>query len=645
MRFHHLGYVSTDPRVQKCAGTGIDRPVDIPDKTDVLIVGAGPAGMIISAQLSQFSTIATRIVDSRVGRLEVGQADGIQPRSIETFEAFGFADSIVAEGCRITETAFWRPDPNNAACIIRASRVDEDPNGVSEYYHITVNEARLLDYFSVTMEQSPTRMKVDFGIECTNVQIDRPSEYPVVATLSYQADTAPGRLRTVRSKYLVGADGAHSQVREAIGCKLSGTSSNHAWGVLDLLAITDFPDVRRKCAIQSRSNGNILLIPREGGHLFRLYVDLGGVPPGGSRTIRQTSADDTLVRAKRVFHPYKLDVRQICRYSVYEVGHRLCDRFDDVPTDQVGQMDPRVFVVGDAAHTHSAQAGQGMNVSMQDGFNLGWKLAHVLEGRSPASLLATYSAERRAIGMDIMNFDKTWSTAMAKAPDQFDRASEFDEAYLRITEFAQGFMTTYRPSVIVAEPGYQELAAGFPIGRRFKSAPATRVADASVRHIGHEATADGRWRMYVFADSMSIDDPASPTNRFAMWLVHLPKWLMGGRNRAVGVRVSDWFDVKVIYQPPYIDIDLNRVPAIYMPPVGPLGLTDYDGVYAATVGNDIFEQRSVDRQGVLVMVRPDQYVANVLPLTATNQLARFVSGFTGVQYADTTHGGATPKLA
>ena len=113
MQFHHHGYVSGDPRIQPAAGVGINRPEELPDEVDVLIVGSGPAGMLAAAQLSQFPDITTRIVERRGGRLAIGQADGIQARSVETFQAFGFAEEITAEAYRITEMAFWKPSPEN----------------------------------------------------------------------------------------------------------------------------------------------------------------------------------------------------------------------------------------------------------------------------------------------------------------------------------------------------------------------------------------------------------------------------------------------------------------------------------------------------------------------------------------------------
>lgn len=613
MQFHHHGYISTDPRVRPAAGTGIDRPADVPDEVDVLIVGSGPAGMLLAAQLSQYPGITTRIVEKREGRLAIGQADGIQARSVETFQAFGFAERIVAEAYTISSMNFWTPDPQNPQHIIRTARAADDPHGISEFPHLIVNQARVLDYFAEVAEISPARITPDYGIEFVGLTVGE-GEYPVSVSLRYVAGERAGAERTVRAKYVVGCDGARSGVREAIGRKHIGGQAKHAWGVMDVLAVTDFPDIRIKCAISSQA-GSILHIPREGGYLFRMYVDLGEVPEGDNGNVRKTPLEAIVAKANEILSPYTLEVKDVAWSSVYEVGHRVTDKFDDV--DPGSDRAPHVFICGDACHTHSAKAGQGMNVSMQDGFNLGWKLGSVLTGRAPESLLATYSAERQVIAQNLIDFDREWSTLMAKNPEDFSSPEEVAEFYTRTAEFPAGFMTQYTPSMIVGEAAHQNLAEGFPIGKRFKSAPVVRLGDTVPAHLGHHARADGRWRIYAFADA-----DATALGEWA-------EWLANGADSPVrtftpaGEDIDSVFDVKVVYPKAHTEVEVGDIPEIFLPRVGPFGLIDYEKIYAVDPAQDIFELRGIDRAGTVVVVRPDQYVAHVLPLTATEELAAF----------------------
>ena len=129
----------------------------------------------------------------------------------------------------------------------------------------------------------------------------------------------------MRAKYVVGCDGAHSVIRESIGRRMERQGEDKAWGVMDLLAVTDFPDIRFKCTIQAGNGRSILLIPREGGHLFRLYVDVGEIAPDAWLT-----AEEVLAEAQGVLAPYTLDVKEVVWFSVYRVGHGVTDKFDDV---------------------------------------------------------------------------------------------------------------------------------------------------------------------------------------------------------------------------------------------------------------------------------------------------------------------------
>jgi phenol 2-monooxygenase len=621
VQFHDKGYVIGDPRVQPASGSGIDRPEDIPDEVDVLIVGAGPAGMIAAAQLSQFPDITTRIVERRSGPLLVGQADGIGPRSVETFNAFGFAERIVAEAYRTTETVFWKPDPSDPSRIVRDPQPVPSTPHISEFPRLAVNQARVVAYFAEFMANAPTRMAPDYGLEFQTLEIAESGEYPVTVVLKRVSGEEEGTERRIRAKYVVGADGARSKVRDSIGRKFVGVQANQAWGVVDMLAVTEFPDVRTKCVIQSGSQGSILLIPREGGYLFRLYVDLGEVLPGTKQAIRATTLDEIIDKANRILHPFTLDVRDVPWHSVYEVGHRLTDRFDDLPVESQGSRTPRVFIVGDACHTHSAQAGQGMNVSMQDGFNLAWKLAYVLQNRSSKSLLATYSAERLVVAQELIDFDREWARLMATSLEDLEHPAELDEFYLRTEEFPTGFLTRYTPSVLTAEATHQDLATGFPVGKRFRSAIVERVCDANVVHLGHHAKADGRWRIYIFADKPAAGQPSATTD-LAEWLSSSPDSPIVAHT-PVGADIDAWFDLKVIYQQDHNGVDFRDVPDAFKPITGPFSLIDYEKVYAVSPEDDIFEARGLDRAGVIVVVRPDQYVANVLPLTARDELAAF----------------------
>ena len=618
MQFHHHGYVSGDPRVQPAAGVGLDRPDELPDEVDVLVVGTGPAGMITAAQLSQFPDVSTRIVDRRAGRLPIGQADGIQARSVETFQAFGFAGRIAEEAYRITEMCFWRPDPADPSRIVRGERPPDDATGISEFPHLIVNQARVLDYFAEYMACAPTRMAPDYGYEFRGLEIGE-GEHPVTVHLVRTSGADTGAEKVVRARYVVGADGAHSGVRQSIGCTPVGDKAFHAWGVMDVLAVTDFPDIRTKCAIQSGSGGSILLIPREGGYLFRMYVDLGEVRPQDHGAVRSTTIEQIIATANAILHPYTLDVRDVAWHSVYEVGHRVTDRFDDVPLEEVGARDPRVFIAGDACHTHSAKAGQGMNVSMQDGFNLGWKLGYVLSGRSPQSILATYSAERQVIAQNLIDFDRQWSSLMAKKPEEFADPAELADFYVRTAEFLFGFMTQYPPSMVVDEPVHQALATGFPIGKRFRSAEVVRVADANPLHLGHQHRADGRWRVYAFADAA---DGAPALRAWAAWMAGSPDSPVRAHTPA-GEALDSVLDVKVVFPQRHVDVDISTVPELFLPRTGPFELVNYEKVFATHPVDDIFELRGVDSAGCVVVVRPDQYVAAVLPLDATDQLAAF----------------------
>lgn len=634
MQYHQNGFRPGDPELFQAAPGRDGDQGPLPEVLDVLIVGCGPAGLTLAAQMAAFPDIQTRIVERKSGPMEKGQADGISCRSMEMFNAFGFAEKVLKQGYWVNETTFWKPDPAQPDQITRNGRIKDVEEGLSEMPHMILNQARIHDMYLEVMAKSPSRLVPDYGLELADLTIDPDAtDYPVTATLRHVGGSEDGQTRTLRARYVVGCDGARSSVRKAIGRELVGDSANQAWGVMDVLAVTDFPDIRCKTLIQSASEGNIIIIPREGGHLVRLYIELDKLNAGERVASRNLTVDHLIGAAQRILRPYAFDVKEVAWWSAYEIGQRLTDKFDDVPQDQVANRLPRVFIAGDACHTHSPKAGQGMNVSMGDAFNLGWKLVAVLQGRSTPDLLHSYSAERQAVAQDLIRFDHEWSRIMSERPDASAASPgeqpKFQQYFISHGRYTAGMSVTYQPSALTGQAGSQALAAGFPIGARFHSAPVIRLADAKPVELGHTIAADTRWRVFAFcpaADPMAEGSaisllcdalfarPSSPVARFT----------------PVGTDVDSVIDLRVVFQHSSHELALERLPSALLPATGRLGLRDYEKMFCADhdSGRDIFDLRGIDRQhGCLVVVRPDQYVAHVLPIDAYDQLADFFAGF------------------
>jgi phenol 2-monooxygenase (NADPH) len=251
-------------------------------------------------------------------------------------------------------------------------------------------------------------------------------------------------------------------------------------------------------------------------------------------------------------------------------------------------------------------------VSMQDAFNLGWKLAAVLLGRCGPGLLRTYSDERQAVARDLIAFDREWARMFS---DSQVAPEEFRRRYTAAGRYTAGVATRYRPSMITGEATHQQLATGLGVGERFHSAPVIRLADGRPLQLGHVAEADGRWRIYVFSGSRD------PRARAAM--EHLANTTVA-RLTPPGADIDSVIDVRLVLQEHFHDVLLETLPPLALPRKGALGLIDYEKVFC---GHDIYGLRGIDRdRGCLVVVRPDQYVANVLPLDALDELDDFLSG-------------------
>jgi phenol 2-monooxygenase len=611
--------------------------VDLPEEVDVLIVGCGPAGLAMARQLSEFSDISTCIVDLEEGPLIFGRADGISCRTMEIMEGFNSSDFVVKEAYRLNQNTFWEPDTTNPEKIKRTHKIADARIGLSEFAHGIVNQARLHELLLEGMENSVTNLVPHYSRRLLELDVDANltqdlDAHPITAQFELNDGSESPKKETVKARYVVGCDGARSAVRRGLSIPLEGDSANKAWGVMDLLLVTDFPDIRVKSFIQSKEHGAVMTIPREGGYLCRFYIELGLLGEGQRAADLNLKAEDVIAKAQQIMHPYTLDVKEVAWWSIYEVGQRVAERFDDTPVDNPDNLIPRAFVAGDACHTHSPKGGWGLNTSLPDTFNLGWKVASVLQGKCKPELLQTYSTERRKVAFQLINADKELSRLVATRPTSDDvspeaktNTADIEKFMARQNGFVAGTAIEYYPSYISTGQENQQLATGFKIGQRFHSAQAIRVSDGDRQHLGHLNKADGRWRIFVFGNKQNPTEASSDSYKLIEFLANSDSSPVQKYTPA-DTDIDSVFDVYGVFQQQ--DLAIENMQDYLWPAKGKYGLRDYEKVFHAEEGNDIFELRDVDRsQGCMVIVRPDQHIANILPLSAHDELTAFFDKF------------------
>lgn len=305
--------------------------------------------------------------DSKPGTLKAGQADGLQPRTLEVFKSLDVADEILNHGCHMSEVAFWNPTVSNSSGTgagIERTSFTPDITIATRYQHeVTIHQGRIERILQGNLEQYATgciqRSTTFIGFE---LDAASDAEYPLKIEVEEATEGGVKTRKTVRSKYLVGADGAHSQVRRSMGLELTGGTTDHIWGVVDFVVDTNFPDVRKRCAIHSDA-GSVMIIPRErissGDYLTRLYVQMKEEVPAEdsdpvdplSRTKSSSrraaiTLDVIMKQAQQVFAPYKISMKagtEVDWWAAYQIGQRMTSKFS--MKDAAGEN--RVLIVGD----------------------------------------------------------------------------------------------------------------------------------------------------------------------------------------------------------------------------------------------------------------------------------------------------------
>jgi 2-polyprenyl-6-methoxyphenol hydroxylase-like FAD-dependent oxidoreductase len=335
-------------------------------ETDVLIVGAGPTGLMLANQLGRRG-VRTLIIERHDGPAQQSRAMAVHARTLETYQKLGIADRALALGRPGYGANMWANGRRRARIPL-----GEMGKGISRFPYVLMlgqddNERILGD-----------RLR-DWGLDVRwSTELVALDQQPdrVLATIK----DPDGTTRTIAAAYVAGCDGAHSAVRHLTGVAFPGAAYEQAFFVADTIATG--PMVGEELNVFLWGRGFHLYCPMRGADAWRV---IGILPPG--LTHRDDLTFEDLEPGLRAIAGPGLTFHGCKWFSTYRIHHRAVERF----------REGRCFLLGDAAHVHSPMGGQGMNTGLQDACNLAWKLALVIGGRAEPSLLDSYDAERRPV--------------------------------------------------------------------------------------------------------------------------------------------------------------------------------------------------------------------------------------------------------
>lgn len=601
-------------------------PVVRHSEVDVLIIGAGPAGLMCANALAN-ARVNVRIIDKRVAKVTAGQADGISPRTIEVFQSYGIGERLIRESCQVHLAAFY--NPSSTGGIELTNRAPDVTAPSARYpFELALHQGAIESIFldsmkSLGVEVERSTIPTSIELSKDENELTDPTSHPVrVALQKLGTSEDQPQEEIVHAKYVLGADGAHSWVRKRFDISMDGEQSDFIWGVLDMVPDTDFPDVRNKSLIHS-NHGSCLLVPREKDRI-RIYMQLADkdlVNPATGRVDKERMGPEQLLEvARKSLHPYKLNpTNGISWWTLYIIGQRVASKF---------AIQNRVFIAGDACHTHSPKAGQGMNASMNDAHNLAWKIALVVRGWADTSLLSTYESERRKYALDLIAFDKKFSTLFSGKPlseENSDGVSheQFLKTFQMFGGFTSGIGVHYNPSVAVNDRN-QELASGLVIGERVPPQKFLRAADAWPFELQDLLPSDFRFKLLVFVGDLS--DPIQQAKVESMVTdMQKPESFLNHYATPGKSSVNSRFDVITISQGRKEAFDFLRVPTLLRSHWSKVFIDDID--VTGSFGGQGYSYYGVGPEGALVVVRPDGYVGAIAPLDHVEELDTYFASF------------------
>jgi 2-polyprenyl-6-methoxyphenol hydroxylase-like FAD-dependent oxidoreductase len=332
--------------------------------TDVLIVGAGPTGLVLAFWLAKLG-VRLRIVDKTAEPGTTSRALAVHARTLELYRQVGLADDVVERSLPFIAANLWIKGRH-----VRRAPLGDMGKGMSRY-----------PYVLVFPQDEHEKLLIE-RLRGIGVEVERPVELasfePGSERCTAQLKRADGTLERCAATYIAGCDGARSKVREIIGSDFPGGTYGRIFYVAD--AVARGPVINHELNLALDTAEFLAVFPLKGENRARLIGTIKRSAEASHETLEWKDVSGSVLRQLRV------EVERINWFSTYHVHHRVARRF------QYG----RTFLLGDAAHIHSPVGGQGMNTGIGDAINLAWKLAAVIEKRAMARILDTYEPERIA---------------------------------------------------------------------------------------------------------------------------------------------------------------------------------------------------------------------------------------------------------
>ncbi|KAL8336116.1 hypothetical protein RB601_000105 [Gaeumannomyces tritici] len=596
---------------------------------DIVIVGAGPVGLMLSTCLARWG-YKIKHIDNRSEPTPTGRADGIQPRSLDLLRNMGLKSAIMEhKPARVYEVAFWDPSAASSG-IERTGTWASCPSFIDARYPFTtlLHQGFIERVFISDLAKSNVQIQRPWAIAGFTSDPASDPLYPIEVQLQHVDGTAR---ETVRTKYLFGGEGARSFIREQLGIGIRHKDPiEHVWGVMDGVVRTDFPDIKMKCTIHSR-HGSIMVIPRE-NNLVRLYIQIASSTDKDWNPRKTATEAEVQASAKKIFQPFSVEWDRVEWYSVYPIGQGIADKYT---------LDHRVFLGGDACHTHSPKAGQGMNTAFLDAQNLAWKIHAVEQGFADRTLLETYEPERRAVAETLLDFDNKYAKLFSQRPPDASEIraasenhgkqggddNEFVKTFKEACEFTSGYGVAYGPNALnwsPSHPASSELinpkGNKLRTGRLFRNSDVTRIADANVVHLEQEVPLNGSFRIFVFAGKPSLTRVALAD--FARYMLRKGSFLASYlRPDMETVSYHEhhnphslFFTFCTVFAAPRSSIEISRdVPDILARYRGHVYADDrqnYESIEWGQPAMSAHKKLGLDEErGGVVVVRPDGYVA------------------------------------